>query len=147
MAVTKVISGGQTGADQAGLYVAEALGIATGGWIPKGGRTDDGLDPGLIARFGMKEHGSPEYPPRTKLNIQESDGTVIFGEMGTRGCLLTVRWCGTYSKPMLVNPSGAELKTWLTNNEIQVLNVAGNRHRTNPLLFQHVIDVLTEALR
>jgi RNA polymerase sigma factor (sigma-70 family) len=34
--VRKVISGGQTGADQAGLFAAEAFGIETGGWMPKG---------------------------------------------------------------------------------------------------------------
>ena len=32
----KIISGGQTGADRAGLDVAIAKGIPHGGWIPKG---------------------------------------------------------------------------------------------------------------
>ncbi|HJT77421.1 MAG TPA: putative molybdenum carrier protein, partial [Gemmataceae bacterium] len=32
----RVISGGQTGADQAGLAAAKACGIPTGGWMPKG---------------------------------------------------------------------------------------------------------------
>ena len=61
----KVISGGQTGADQAGLIAAEKAGITTGGWMPKGFRTLDGPNPGLAARFGLREHPSEEYPPRT----------------------------------------------------------------------------------
>jgi hypothetical protein len=32
----KVISGGQTGADQGGLRAAKAAGIPTGGWAPRG---------------------------------------------------------------------------------------------------------------
>ncbi|MFO7971456.1 MAG: putative molybdenum carrier protein [Desulfobacterales bacterium] len=34
--LTKIISGGQTGADQAALDAAIELGIPHGGWIPKG---------------------------------------------------------------------------------------------------------------
>jgi hypothetical protein len=37
----KIISGGQTGADQAGLDVAIELGIPHGGWIPKGRKTEE----------------------------------------------------------------------------------------------------------
>lgn len=36
MSITKIISGGQTGADRAGLDAAIALGIPHGGWCPKG---------------------------------------------------------------------------------------------------------------
>ncbi|MFH7326653.1 YpsA SLOG family protein [Desulfurivibrio sp. C05AmB] len=40
--LTRIISGGQTGADQAGLDVAIKLGIPHGGWIPKGRMTEAG---------------------------------------------------------------------------------------------------------
>jgi hypothetical protein len=33
----KIISGGQTGADQAAWRVAKAYGVTTGGWMPNGG--------------------------------------------------------------------------------------------------------------
>jgi hypothetical protein len=46
MKITKIISGGQTGADQAALDAAIELGIDHGGWIPRGeayrGRTSTG---------------------------------------------------------------------------------------------------------
>ena len=38
--VKKIISGGQTGVDQAALDVAIKLGISHGGWIPKGRLTE-----------------------------------------------------------------------------------------------------------
>jgi len=41
--VKKIISGGQTGADQAALDVAIQLGISHGGWIPKGRLTENGM--------------------------------------------------------------------------------------------------------
>lgn len=40
--LTKIISGGQTGADRAALDVAIEFHIPHGGWIPKGRKTEDG---------------------------------------------------------------------------------------------------------
>ena len=37
---SKIISGGQTGADMGGLLAAKDLGIRTGGWMPKGWLTE-----------------------------------------------------------------------------------------------------------
>jgi len=39
--IEKIISGGQTGADQAALDAAIKLGISHCGWIPKGRIIDD----------------------------------------------------------------------------------------------------------
>jgi Circularly permutated YpsA SLOG family len=41
----KIISGGQTGADQAALDAAIKLGIPHGDWIPKGRPTESGRLP------------------------------------------------------------------------------------------------------
>ena len=75
----KIISGGQTGADQGGLEAAEKLSLSTGGKMPRGFKTEDGPDPKLASRFGLGELASAEYPPRTRYNVVDSDGTVIFG--------------------------------------------------------------------
>ncbi len=40
--IEKIISGGQTGGDRAGLDVAIELGIPHGGLIPKGRKTEEG---------------------------------------------------------------------------------------------------------
>lgn len=52
--LTKVISGGQTGVDQAALRAAKAARIPTGGYAPKGWLTEDGPAPWL-ADFGLIE--------------------------------------------------------------------------------------------
>jgi len=79
----KVISGGQTGADFAGLMAAKNCGIPTGGTAPKGYRIcnpdgSDGENPDL-KQFGLIEHESLEYKPRAIKNVQDSDETIWFG--------------------------------------------------------------------
>ena len=71
----KIISGGQTGADIAGIDAAIASGLSYGGWLPKGRRTEDGPLPETYALQEMKTRG---YPKRTEQNVIDSDGTVIF---------------------------------------------------------------------
>jgi hypothetical protein len=75
--VVRIVSGGQTGADQAGVEVAQRLGIATGGFMPKGFRTEDGPRPDLAARFGLAEAETSAYAERTEHNVRLADGTVV----------------------------------------------------------------------
>lgn len=45
MRPVRIISGGQTGADQGALVAAKQLGIETGGWTPRGFLTEAGPCP------------------------------------------------------------------------------------------------------
>ena len=74
--IERVISGGQTGADQAGLAVAKRLGVPTGGYLPKGWLTEAGPRPDLGATYGLEEAETAAYPERTERNVLASDGTV-----------------------------------------------------------------------
>ena len=56
----KIISGGQTGADVAGLDVAIKYGIPHGGAIPKGRLTEEGL---LSEKYSLQE---TPYKDRSK---------------------------------------------------------------------------------
>ena len=143
----KVISGGQTGADQAGLAAAKACGIATGGTAPPGFMTSSGPMPELKYKFGMVEgEADPRtYPKRTRKNVQDSDGTVLFGNTGSPGCKLTLRCCIELGKPHLSNPDVPELVAFIKCYKIGVLNVAGNRERTNPGIFGTTWRILTYA--
>ena len=51
----RIISGGQTGADQAGWRAARACGIPTGGAMPKGFLTEDGPRPEFAGLYGARE--------------------------------------------------------------------------------------------
>lgn len=152
--VTKVISGAQTGADQAGLAAAKELGIETGGWLPKGCITNEGPRPDLLVLYNMKEHPQKGYPPRTERNVMDSDGTVIFGDPTSAGCRLTIKFCGLYNKPCAIFPytdnlelDVEQLSIWIKTLDIKILNVAGNRESKNPGIFKHTKEVLLLTLK
>jgi len=141
----KVISGGQTGADRAGLDAAWELGLETGGTAPNGYRTDAGSDLTLKA-LGLIEHPSPGYRARTIQNVHDSDGTAWFGNPQSPGGRLTLRTVMDIGKPFIINPTAAELRLWLVQEGIEILNVAGNRERTNPGIYERVKQIVKEAL-
>ena len=59
--ITKIISGGQTGADQAALDAAIEMGIPHGGWIPRGRLTESGP---LPQRYNLQEMPTGDYLSR-----------------------------------------------------------------------------------
>lgn len=132
--LTRIVSGGQTGADQAGLEVARELGLATGGFMPKGFRTETGPRPDLAAAYGLEETATGHYAERTERNVLLADATVIFGTTGSPGSRLTAKLCGRHGKPCLVlrcnlseSIAAGQLRSWLREHEVVTLNVAGNR--------------------
>ena len=150
--IKKIISGGQTGADQAGLDAAIELGIAHGGWIPKGRKTEEGP---LPAKYKLKEMGTTSYPKRTEQNILDSDGTVIFtfGKL-TGGSALTRKLSKAHGFPCLhvdLNKvtvgEGAELvRPWIEKHKIKVLNVAGSRASKAPTIYDLTKQILKAAI-
>ena len=153
MYIQRIISGGQTGADRAALVAAKAAGIATGGWMPKGFRAQDGPRPEFATLYGIREHASDRYPPRTALNVKESDATLRFAtDWDSPGEVLTSRMCSRYGKPQLEVTPGGELTPevvaeWIVRNNVRVLNVAGNTERTSPGIETFVSNFLAEVFR
>jgi hypothetical protein len=143
----KIISGGQTGADWAGLEAAKALGIPTGGTAPKGYRTEHGPAPALGTVFGLIESHSTNYLHRTAENIRNSDATVIFGITTSPGSRQTIAIAASQNKPLIINPSAAELREFIINHEVKVLNVAGNRASVNPKVTALTYNTLIAALK
>jgi hypothetical protein len=144
----KVISGGQTGADQAGLLAAHKVGLFTGGTAPAGFLTSNGPNY-LLAAFGLKDKGTLQT--RTKKNVGDSDATVILsGDMQSSGTLLTIKYCNELNRryfPLdiaalqaefgdtrapfaeLIDEMGMDLCTFIIYRRVRILNVAGNRER------------------
>src|SRR5262245_49041797 len=145
--IDKLVSGGQTGADQGALRAARAAGIPTGGWAPKGWLTEGPLDEEghpwpkevtapWLADFGLVECPEPGYPARTRANVRDSDATLWFGDWHTTGGRATLDACKLQNKPFLLvfgaltRPS--EVVWWLDDTGVRVLNVAGNREGIAP---------------
>ena len=127
----RVISGGQTGADQAGLIAARRFGIATGGWMPKGFLTSTGPAPELAREFGLREHPG-NYADRTETNVRLADGTLRFAaSFETLGEKCTLKWLRHHRKPFMdidlaTPPPVEEVAAWIKRHNVKVLNVAGN---------------------
>jgi hypothetical protein len=150
--ITKIISGGQTGADQAALDVAIEHGIPHGGWIPKGRKTEAGP---LPEEYQLQEMPTDSYPKRTEKNVIDSDGTLIIshGEL-TGGSGYTREMALKHGRPSLhidldvINGFRAAqaITTWIADQGIKVLNVAGPRASKDPKIYEAVKKVLTAVL-
>jgi hypothetical protein len=135
----RVISGGQTGADLGGLKAAKACGIPTGGWMPKGYLTEDGPRPEYERLYGMLALPTTEYTKRTRRNVEFARGTLcIASRWNADGVAATLRYAEELQRPLLKIPypksprakvkvTPEEVYHWLVQNNIFVLNVAGNR--------------------
>ena len=95
--ITKIISGGQTGADRGGLDAAIHCKVPHGGWCPKRRKAEDGVIP---SEYHLTEMESAEYLPRTQANVIDSDATLIFthGPL-SGGSLKTAEYVHQLEKP------------------------------------------------
>lgn len=145
----KIISGGQTGADQAALDAAIALGLPHGGWLPRGRKTENGP---LSMRYALGELSSNRYRDRTEKNILASDATLIFsfGPL-SGGSALTQALAIRHQRPFLhidlalwePTMAVAAIEQWLDHQHVEVLNVAGPRASSEPRIYSAAYEVLT----
>jgi hypothetical protein len=150
--IKKIVSGGQTGADQAALDAAIELGVQHGGWIPKGRPTETGP---LPEKYKLQEMPTSSYPKRTEQNVIDSDGTVIFSHGKLKGgSVLTQKLAKKHNRPCLhidmssINPYAAvkAINYWLKNHDVQVLNVAGSRLSKDPEIYEATKTILKSVL-
>lgn len=148
----KIISGGQTGADQAAWRAAETCGVSTGGWMPNGFLTDDGPHPEFAQRYAAADLPAESDSTQTEENVQQSDATLWFGETTTSSAQSTVKACRKLGKPcMLVYPGASfepsHIATWITENKIATLNVAGSREAEESGIGDRVEHFLIQVLQ
>lgn len=132
----KIISGGQIGADIAGLKAAQELNFETGGWMPKGWLTLDGAKPEYEKEYGMTECSKIGYPARTRLNVQDGNVTVRFAyDFSSRGEICTASAIREFERPHInvpILPLGLPqvppqyVAEWLCVYQPSVINIAGN---------------------
>jgi len=151
--ISKIISGGQTGADRAALDVAIELGIPHGGWIPKGRKTEAGR---LPAKYDLKEMPTGSYPERTERNVIDSDGTLIISHGPlTGGSEYTRKMADKHDKPwihvdtsrILVEAAVEFVRAWINGSQIKVLNAAGPRASEDPKIYGTTRRLLTVLIK
>lgn len=148
-----IVSGGQTGTDRAALDVAIELNIAHRGWCPKGRIAEDGIIP---EKYHLQETETGDYSERTKLNIRDTEGTIIFVPSTpikvTDGTMLTIKEVYERKKPHLIIDVSQNkninnlMEKWVAKNNIKILNVAGSRESQHPSIYEEVKEILRQAL-
>ncbi len=143
-----VVSGGQTGVDRAALDWACNHRIPHGGWCPQGRRASDGT---LSLKYQLRETESGGYRQRTKLNVQDSDATLILnaGELDG-GTLQTQQFAERMGNPHVVvqldqcapDESAGRITEWLIAGKFSTLNVAGPREEKRPGIYELTRSVL-----
>jgi len=150
--INKIISGGQTGADQAALDAAIQWQIPHGGRIPKGRLTESGI---LPERYKLQEMPTGSYPARTEQNVIESDGTLIISHGKPSGSpKYSQEMALKYHRPYLhidLNNNNAfdaakHVYQWIKMHNIGSLNVAGSRASEDPYIYQATMHLITAVL-
>ncbi len=148
--INRIVSGGQTGVDRAGLDVALELGIEHGGWCPQGRLAEDGMVPEV---YQLNETFEKDYAARTEKNVIESDGTLIFYRAPiSGGTQLTESFAKKHGRPCLLvevdEPVGfGVFFEWQKENCVFTLNVAGPRESSHPDIYVISRELLGNWLR
>ena len=145
----KIVSGGQTGVDRAALDWAMENKVPHGGYCPAGRRAEDGP---IDERYRLTETETPKYSIRTRLNVDQSDATLIISkDPPTGGTLLTLEHTRHMGKPLLVvNPrerskSHLLVRNFIEAHEVRILNVAGPRASSSPKVYEDALELLQET--
>lgn len=154
MPMTKIVSGGETGVDRAALDAALAAGFPCGGWAPGDRSAEDGL---IDARYPLVAlpKGGPRQ--RTRLNVVDSNGTVIFYfESLKGGARLTRNLCALEMRPYLLidtreiaepMAAAARITDFVERHAVGILNVSGPRASRWPQGYDFVFATIAECIR
>ena len=151
--LTKLISGGQTGADRAALDIALKFDIPHGGWVPEGRLAEDGR---LPDKYKIKEMPTDSYSARTEQNVIDSDGTVIFSHgKPAGGSDYTREMALKHGKQLLgidLNlttsfDAASLIVSWIQLRRIKILNVADPRASEDAGIYYDVFRILAMVIQ
>lgn len=143
----KIISGGQSGVDRAALDFCLENNIPSGGWCPKGRIAEDGS---IADFYPLKETRTANYEERTRLNIIDSDASlVLYDSKMDKGTLYSLATIKIFDKPYLqidfsVENELVSISNWLEDNKISTINIVGPRESENPGIYFMVKSFLKE---
>lgn len=148
----KIISGGQTGADRAALDAAMESHFPIGGSCPVGRMAEDGS---IHPRYLLEEIAGG-YKARTKKNVEDSDGTLIFYHCYLQdGTEQTVVFCIEAGKPyklididiVTIDAAVNQILSFVNDYSIATLNVAGPRHSSCSSIYDFVKESVKIAIQ
>lgn len=146
--VGKIISSGRTGVELAGLDVAVKLGIAHGGWAPRGMRNDQGP---LPEQYDLQEVPALGFKHAMEQNVINSDGTLLV-TMGrkTVETRFAVETALSHRRQLLhldlsqysAFEAASLASSWISMQRIKVLFLTGPSADHEPRLYNQTKKVL-----
>ncbi|MEA2012534.1 MAG: putative molybdenum carrier protein [Verrucomicrobiota bacterium] len=152
--ISKIISGGETGADRGALDAAMDSGVEHGGWCPKGRLAEDEQIP---EKYKLEEMDSEAFILRSEKNVKESDATIVFsfGALGAAS-LTTKILAKNEKKPYLVVDLNKDDKKNLEEltefcesigKDSIVLHISGTRAGNAKHIHEHVQKIVSELIK
>jgi hypothetical protein len=145
----KIVTGGQTGVEQAAWAAARRAGIATGGYMPRGFANEDGPSPRLGALYGAVEFPMDEAR-RIRANLRRAEALLWLGDALSPQAEAMIAACRELGKPFLVALPGvspaSEAASWLAVFEVKTLVVAGPPASQAPQLGAQAARFLDQVL-
>ncbi len=146
--------------DRAALDAALAAGLPIGGWVPRGRLAEDGVVPDRYP--GLREADTDDYAERTRLNVRDTDATlVLHWGPPAGGTLETIAVAAQLQRPTLLIDLADTATTegvpvilrWLDRLSPSAgplrLNVAGPRASLHPGVTpaaRAMLDALLDAI-
>ena len=152
MMIKKIISAGRTFSDQRALDVAIKLGLAHGGWIPKGRITKTGI---LPEKYKLKEMPTDNYSECIEQNVKDSKGTLIISYGKLTGDYDYARkvtlnhghsLLGIDLNQTIPFKAASFVNDWVQLKTIDVLYVIGPKVCVHPDAWKHTAHIVEGAL-
>ena len=150
--IKKIITSGQTEADQAALDIAIRLRIPHGGWTTKDRIAETGS---LPERFKLQEMQTDNYSECIKQNVIDSMGTLIISYGTLTGDLDYARKMALRHKRQMLGidlnqmddaKAATLLNDWIQLYRIDVLHVIGPDAQVNPYVRNQTENIMEGAL-
>ena len=148
----KIISGGQTGTDRGALDACIQNNFPCGGWCPAERKAEDGEIP---AKYPLQETLSVGYEERTRLNVRDSDATLIIYEGKLKGgTSLTFHHAKDIGKPVflfkvapfLIDEILEQAIHFIKINQVEILNIAGPRASQWPEAYDSSFTIIPKLI-
>jgi hypothetical protein len=146
--INKIISGGESGVEQAALDIAMKMDIARGGWITSRQKEELGKK---SERYGLSEMPDVNYVRVAEHNVSDSNGVLIIsrGELVSNAALHQ-RIAQKINRPCLridLNKTtefqaAEQISTWITENRIRILNIIGSEESDQSRFYDITYNIL-----